>query len=254
MNELAQEAESAMATEAATEAARETNSYPVNPLTYLYREPAAARVALRLIWLNVLQAAIILLLAGGCFFLFQRRPERVLIKETAQGEQTLMVDNRTYGDIANLSLQPDKPSKGQLLWAAREFTRLLYEVDLDTRPKQLQRALGMLVPSAAQTLFLYLQKNETLPNLVGLAPKVERSETWAATLDIKDVTVSNSDPLLVTLLADQSITKNINGVASQTERRIQLTLKLLQDPARRTDANLQTGFNIVSLTFKELPQ
>ena len=66
--------------------------------------------------------------------------------------------------------------------------------------------------------------------------------------------MGNSDPLLVTLLADQSITKNVNGVASQTERRIQVTLKLLQDPARRTDANLQTGFNIVSLTFKELPR
>ena len=139
-------------TEPMAEPADETQDFAENPLTYLYREPAAARVALRLIWLNVLQAAIILLLAGTCFFLYQRRPERVLIKETAQGEQTLMVDNRSYGDIANLSLQPDKPTKGQLVWAAREFTRLLYEVDLDTRPKQLQRALGMLVPSSAQKI------------------------------------------------------------------------------------------------------
>ena len=225
-----------------------------NPLASLYREPAAARVALRLIGLNLLQALLGLALAVGCLYLYQRRPERILIKETATGEQTLQVDNRSYGDIANLSLTPDKPTKGQMVFAAKEFARLLYEVDLDTRPKQLQRAFGMMAPSAAQTLFGYLQKNETLPNLVGFSPKAERAETWAATVDLKEVTADARDPLAVTLLADQTITKNLNGTVSQSTRRIQLFVKLLQDPARRNDANLQTGFQIVALTFKELPR
>ena len=90
--------------------------------------------------------------------------------------------------------------------------------------------------------------------MVGFSPKVEVAENWAATLDIKEATVSANNPLQVTLLADQSITKNLNGNVATTQRRIQLVLVMLQDPARRTDANLQMGFNIVQMTFKELPR
>lgn len=234
----------------APDAPPDTAVYPL-----LYREPAAARIIYRLIWLLVGVCFINLLLCALAFYLYQRRPERVVIKENEKGEQLLQIDNRSYGEVSKLALQPDRPTKGQLLFAAKEFTRLMYEVDLSVRPKQLERGLGMMLPGAAQTLFKYLKENTTLTNnKVGVAPQQERAESWVAQLDLKDVAQDARDPYQVNIIAEQHLRKNLNGQPAEATRQFQLTLKLQPDPTGRTDANLQTGFQIHSFTFKEIPQ
>lgn len=227
----------------------------VNPTGVLYREPAAARVAYRLIWLNLFQAFLIIALVGISVFLYLRRPERVIIREDAKGEQLLMVDNRSYGQISNLALEPDRPTNGQKIFAAKEFAALLYEVDLTTRTKAVKRVLGMMPTESANLLYQYLLKNNSNPtNNAGVALAQERSENWAAHFTVKDVTLDARDPNTVNLIGEQEITKNINGNVQEAKRQIQLAVKLHPDPAGRQDANLQTGFQILSFTFKELPR
>ena len=221
----------------------------------LYREPAAARVAYRLIWLNFIQTMLILGLISLCIFLYTRRPERVVIKEDKTGEQLLMVNDRSFGEIKNLSLKPDSPTNAGKIFTAKEFATLLFEVDLTTRPKAIKRILGMMPQASANTLYQYLLKNTANPtNDAGVALTTERNENWAAQFEFKDVSLDERDPNTVNIIGTQKITKNINNSPSEVQRNVQLAVKVHPDSNGRQDYNLQTGFQIISYVFKELPQ
>lgn len=221
----------------------------------LYREPAAARLAYRLVWLNFIQAMLIFCLVGTNVFLYTRRPERVVIKEDKSGEEVLMINDRSFGEIKNLSIKPDSPTTGGKIFTAKEFASLLFDVDLSTRRKAIKRVLGMMPQASANTLYQYLLKNTANPtNDAGVALERERSENWAAQFQMKDVSLDARDPNTINIIGTQKITKNMGGSTSEAERDVQLAVKVHPDVNGRQDYNLQTGFQVISYIFKELPR
>lgn len=221
----------------------------------LYSEPATAKITYSLIWAMICSLIIIILLLGVSGFLYLRKPDRVVIGVDSKGEQTLMINDREYGQIKNLALEPDRPTNGQKLLFAKEFTNALFEADTTNRQAKLKRALGMMANASAQTLFTYLKTNTSnLNNNAGIALTVEKQENWATIFEIKEATIDSVNPNIINILGTQKITKVVNGNPSEDERNVQLRLNIHPDANGRQDYNLQLGFQVLNYTFKELPK
>ncbi|HRH40455.1 MAG TPA: hypothetical protein PKY82_02335 [Pyrinomonadaceae bacterium] len=221
----------------------------------LYTDPASAKVAFSLVWIIFFCLALIGTLIGLCIFLYLRKPDRIVIEKNANGEQVLLVNDRSFGDIKGLTIEPDRPTNAQKMLLAKDFAGLLFEVDLSTRQKAIKKALGMMPNASAQTLFQYLKQNTSnAKNDAGVALTVEKTENWAAIFEIKDASLDSNNPNLINLIGTQKITKVIGGTPSEEERDLQLQLKVHPDANGRQDYNEQLGFQVISYTMKELPK
>jgi hypothetical protein len=54
------------------------------------------------------------------------------------------------------------------------------------------------------------------------------------------------------VIGRQEITKVINNQAVQDTKQLQLTIKLVADPAGRTDRNKRMGFLVAAIDYKEI--
>ena len=125
-----------------------------------------------------------------------------------------------------------------------EFVRALYQVDPATRPRDIERALRMMVPDSALKFARYLKQE-------GILEK-QRAESWQAVWTPQDITIDAADPYTVRVIGKQEITKIIAGATQREARQLNLTLKLVADPQRRADRNLRSGFLIAAFDYKEL--
>lgn len=221
----------------------------------LYTDPASAKVAYSLVWIIFCSLFLIATLMGLCIFLFTRKPDRIVIEKDEKGEQVLLVNDRSFGNIKGLTIEPDRPTNAQKMLLAKDFASLLFEVDLSTRQKAIKKALGMMPNASAQALFQHLKQNTSNPNNeAGVALTVEKSESWAAVFEIKDAALDTNNPNLINLIGTQKITKVMGGTTSDDTRDLQLQIKVHPDPNGRQDYNQQLGFLIISYTMKELPK
>lgn len=221
----------------------------------LYSEPATAKVAYSLIWIIFASLFINIVLVSSCIYLFVRKPERIVIQADAKGEQLLMVDDRNFGSIKNLTIEPDRPTNAQKILLAKNFAALLFEVDQSTRQKAIKKALGVMPSGSANALFQYLKNNTSnSKNEAGVALTTERSENWAATFETKEAFLDSNNPNVVTILGTQKITKVIGGTPTDDERNLQLQIQVHPDANGRQDYNEQLGFQVLSYTMKELPK
>lgn len=221
----------------------------------LYTEPAVAKITYGLVWAIISSSLIIVALIGACIFLYLRKPDRIVIEQNSQGEQLLMINDRNYGQVKNLALEPDKPTNGQKLLFAKEFVTSLFEADVTSRQAKLKRALGMMAKESAQTLFNYLKTNTANGNNnAGIALTIEKQENWSSLFEIKESTLDSSNPAIINILGTQKITKVIGGNVVQDERNVQIKLTVHPDSEGRQDYNLQLGFLVLNYSFKELPK
>jgi hypothetical protein len=54
------------------------------------------------------------------------------------------------------------------------------------------------------------------------------------------------------VIGKQEITKVINNQVVQETKQLQLTVKLVADPAGRTDQNKRMGFLVAAIDYKEI--
>jgi hypothetical protein len=208
----------------------------------LYRDPADVRTILSMAWTGTL--LVVLLLASVAFNIWQywRRPDRVVVDRSSG--RVLMINDREYGETEAVRLGPDRLTGADKQYIAGEFVKAIYQVDPATRPRDIERALRMMVPASALLFARYLKQTGVLDK--------QRAESWQAVWTPQDISIDGADPYTVRVIGKQEITKVIAGATQQETRQLSLTLKLVADPQRRADRNLRSGFLIGSFDYKEL--
>src|SRR5262245_11856080 len=218
-----------------------TASTTSSPQT-LHRDPADVRTILRMAWTGVL--LVLLLLTSVAFNLWQywRRPDRIVVDRSSG--RVLMINDREYGETEAVKLGPDKLTNADKQYLAGEFVKAIYAIDPATRPRDIERALRMMVPNSALLFARYLKQT-------GILDK-HRAESWQAVWTPQDISVDGVDPYTVRVIGKQEITKVVSGASQQETRQLHLTFKLVADPLRRADRNLRSGFLISGFDYKEL--
>lgn len=186
-----------------------------------------------------------LLLAGSLVanaVLYLRRPDRIVIDKSSGRVE--MINDRTYGETTSAAMTPDRPGKDDKLYLAKTFSESLYKIDPQTRGKDVERALLMMVPSSAAVFGKYLKESNVL--------ETQRNESWQSTWEVLDAQIDAADPYTVRLDGRQKITKLVNGQVKEETKAIKLQIKLVADPKGRTDANQRVGFLIQKFDYKEL--
>lgn len=208
----------------------------------LHRDPADVRTILRLAATGMLLVLLLLISIAFNFYQYVRRPDRIVVDRTSG--RVLQINDRDYGETEAVQLGPDRLTTADKQYITGEFVRALYQIDPATRPRDIERALRMMVPDSALKFARYLKQEGVLEK--------QRAESWQAVWTPQDISVDRADPYTVRVIGKQEITKVIAGVTEHETRQLNLTLKLVADSQRRADRNLRSGFLIAALDYKEL--
>lgn len=208
----------------------------------LHRDPADVRMILSLASTGVLLVLLLLVSIVFNFYQYVRRPDRIVVDRSSG--RVLQINDRDYGETEAVQLGPDHLTSADKQYITGEFVRALYQVDPATRPRDIERALRMMVPDSALKFARYLKQEGTLEK--------QRAESWQAVWTPQDISVDARDPYTVRVIGKQEITKIIAGAAQREIRQLNLTLKLAADPLRRADRNLRSGFLVAAFDYKEL--
>ena len=100
------------------------------------------------------------------------------------------------------------------------------------------------MPQSAARFAGYLKQNHILEQ--------QRAESWQAVWTAQDIAVDKLDPFTLRVIGKQEITKVINNHVVQDTKQLQLTVKVVADPAGRSDANRRMGFLVAAIDYKEL--
>jgi hypothetical protein len=212
------------------------------PFQVLHRDPADVRTVLSLAWTSMLLVLLLLVSIAFNFYQYIRRPDRIVVDRSSG--RVLMINDRNYGETEAVQLGPDKLTNADKQYIAGEFVRALYQIDPATRPRDIERALRMMVPDSALKFARYLKQEGTLDK--------QRAESWQSVWTPQDISIDRVDPYTVRVIGKQEITRVVAGAAQRESHQLNLTLKLAADPQRRADRNLRSGFLIAAIDYKEL--
>lgn len=211
-------------------------------LRVLHRDPDDVRMILSLSLMGILLVALLLISLGFNVYQYLRRPDRIVVDRSSG--RVLQINDRDYGETEAVQFGPDKLTPADKKYITGEFVRALYQIDPATRPRDIERALRMMVPASALRFAHYLKQQ-------GILEK-QRAESWQAVWTPQDISIDQSDPYTVRVIGKQEITRLIAGATQHETRQLNLTIKLVADPERRADRNLRSGFLIASIDYKEL--
>lgn len=210
--------------------------------TVMYRDVADVRTILSLTWSMMILALLLVASGVGNIYQYLRRPDRIVV-DGGTG-RVLSINDRNYGKEEGVEFGPDRLTREDKIYITREFVKAVYQVDPATRPRDVERALTMMVPDSAVKFSRWLKEQGVLDQ--------QRAESWQTLWNPMDVSVDKNDPYTVSVIGKQNITKVINGTAVSDSRQLRLTIKLVADNKGRADRNLRSGFLISSLDYQEL--
>lgn len=214
----------------------------VEPRLIVYRDPADVRTSFQLLTTLLIVLCLLMLSALGNAYQYWRRPDRIVVDRSSG--QVLMINDREYGATGAVKMMPDQPGEADKKYLVSEYVRLLYAVNPAARAADLKAALEMMVPQSAVRFAAYLKDHHILEQ--------QRAESWQAVWTPQDTSVDRLDPYTLRVIGKQEITKVINNSSLQEAKQLQLTVKLVADPAGRNDANRRTGFLVAAIDYKEL--
>jgi hypothetical protein len=207
-----------------------------------HRDPVDIRTILSLSWVGVLLTLLLVVSLAFNVYQYWRRPDRIVVDRSSG--RVLMINDREYGETEAVKLGPDKLTNADKQYLAGEFVKAIYQVDPATRPRDIERALRMMVPASALLFARYLKQTGVLDK--------QRAESWQAVWTPQDISVDQADPYTVRVIGKQEITKFLAGAAQTETRQLSMTLKLVADPLRRADRNLRSGFLVARFDDKQL--
>lgn len=216
------------------------HSQPINPIAY--RDPNDVRTIYQLLSVLLITLALFVLSAIGNAWQYWRRPDRIVVDRSSG--RVVMINDRQFGETDAVKMAPDHPSDSDKKYLVGEFVKSLYAVNPTTRAPDIKAALEMMVPQSATRFAAYLKEQHVLER--------QRVESWQAVWTPQDVTVDRVDPYTVRVIGKQEITKVINNQVVQEAKQLQLTVKLVADPAGRTDQNRRMGFLVAAIDYKEI--
>jgi len=210
--------------------------------TVMYRDVADVRTILSLTWSMMILALLLVASAVGNIYQYLRRPDRIVV-DGGTG-RVLSINDRNYGKEEGIEFGPDRLTREDKIYITREFVKAVYQVDPATRPRDIERALTMMVPDSAVKFSRWLKEKGVLDQ--------QRAESWQTLWNPMDVSVDKNDPYTISVIGKQNITKVIDGTTVTDSRQLRLTIKLVADNRGRADRNLRSGFLISSLDYQEL--
>lgn len=208
----------------------------------VYRDPADVRTHLQLLTTLLIVLGLLALSALGNAWQYWRRPDRIVVDRS--NGQVLMINDREFGETTSAKMLPDQFGEADKKYLVSEYVRLLYGVNPVTRAADLKAALEMMVPASAARFAAYLKERHILEQ--------QRAQSWQAVWTPQDTSLDRLDPYTLRVIGKQAITKVINNTVVHETKQLQLTLKLVADPAGRNDANRRMGFLVASVDYKEL--
>lgn len=223
------------------EAPRVSSPQGVLP-SIVYRDASDVRTILSLTFSLMIMAVLLVASGVGNFYQYLRRPDRIVV-DGASG-RVLSINNRNYGREDGVEFGPEKLTAQDKMYLTKEFVKAVYQVDPATRPRDMEKALRMMVPDSAVRFSKWLKERGVLDQ--------QKAESWQTVWNPMDVSVDKNDPYTVTVIGKQDITKVVGGVTITEARQLRLTLKLVADSTGRADRNLRSGFLVTSLDYQEL--
>jgi len=208
----------------------------------VYRDSSDVRTILNLTSAMMIMALLLVASGVGNIYQYLRRPDRIVV-DGGTG-RVLSINNRNYGREDGIEFGPDKLTKQDKLYITKEFVKSVYQVDPATRPRDIERALTMMVPDSAVKFSRWMKEKGVLDQ--------QKAESWQTLWNPMDVSVDKNDAYTVNVIGKQEITKVVNGVTVTDSRQLRLTIKLVADNKGRADRNLRSGFLISSLDYQEL--
>lgn len=208
----------------------------------VYRDPEDVRTIFQLLSSLLIILLLFVLSAVGNAVQYWRRPDRIVVDRS--NGRVLMINDRQYGETDAVKLAPDRPTESDKKYLVGEYVRALYAINPATRAGDIKAALEMMVPQSATKFAAYLKEQHILEQ--------QRAESWQAVWTPQDVAVDRVDPYTVRVLGKQEITKVINNQVAQETKQLQLTIKLVADPAGRTDHNKRMGFLVAAIDYKRI--
>ena len=209
----------------------------------VYRDSEDVRTIFNLTRILMVLAVIIVGSGVANIYQYYRRPDRIVV-DGGTG-RVLSINDRNYGKEENVEFGPDRLTADDKLYATREFTKRLYQIDPATRQRDIEKALTMMVPSSAVTFAKWMREKGVLDQ--------QRAESWQSLWTPMDISVDKNDPYTVSVIGRQEITKVVGGATQKETKQLRLSVKLVADPTGRADRNLRSGFLISMLDTHELP-
>src|SRR5712691_3009333 len=213
-------------------------SYP----QVVYRDKDDVTTILNLTRLVMVMAVLVVASAVVNIYQYYRRPDRIVVDGSSG--RVLSINDRNYGKEERVEFGPDRLTSQDKLYITREFVRYLYQVDPATRPRDVEKALTMMVPDSAVKFAKWMKERGILDQ--------QKAESWQASWSPMDVAVDQNDPYTVNVIGKQQINKVVAGAVQKETKQLRLTIKLVADNKGRADRNLRSGFLISYLDSHEL--
>ena len=213
-------------------------SYP----QVVYRDKDDVTTILNLARLLIVIAVLVVASAVVNIYQYYRRPDRIVVDGSSG--RVLSINDRNYGKEEGVEFGPDRLTSQDKLYITREFVRYLYQVDPATRPRDVEKALTMMVPDSAVKFAKWMKERGILDQ--------QKAESWQASWSPMDVAVDQNDPYTVNIIGKQEINKVVAGAVQKETKQLRLTIKLAADNKGRADRNLRSGFLISYLDSHEL--
>ena len=213
-------------------------SYP----QVVYRDKDDVTTILNLTRLVMVMAVLVVASAVANIYQYYRRPDRIVVDGSSG--RVLSINDRNYGKEEGVEFGPDRLTTQDKLYITREFVRYLYQVDPATRPRDVEKALTIMVPDSAVKFAKWMKERGILDQ--------QKAESWQASWSPMDVAVDLNDPYTVNVIGKQQINKVVAGAVQKETKQLRLTIKLVADNKGRADRNLRSGFLISYLDSHEL--
>lgn len=208
----------------------------------VYRDAADIRTIFQLVTTLLILLGLLTISLIGNVWLYWRRPDRIIVDRS--NGRVLMINDREFGETDSVKITPESLGVEDKQYLVSEFVKLLYRVNPATRAPDIKSALEMMAPQSAARFAAYLKEQSILER--------QRAESWQAVWTPQDIAVDRQDPFTVRVIGRQGITKLVNHAVVQETKQLQLTVKIIADPAGRSDSNRRTGFLVAAIDYKEL--
>lgn len=222
--------------------ARPLNRWESVGPSIVYRDSSDVRTILNLTFSMMIMAILLVASGVGNVYQYLRRPDRIVV-DGGSG-RVLSINDRNYGREDGIEFGPEKLTAQDKVYVTKEFVKAVYQVDPATRPRDMEKALRMMVPDSAVKFSRWIKEQGILDR--------QKAESWQTVWNPMDVSVDKNDPYTVTVIGKQDITKVVAGVKVSETKQLRLTLKLVADNTGRADRNLRSGFLVASLDYQEL--
>ena len=193
-----------------------------------------------IIFLLSLGLVAVSVLAGVGYF---RRPKVMVAVQTPDGQRIAQLDDVRFGGTEQIQMGEDTLTNRDKEYLVNQFLQTFYGVDLASRSKDVPKALSLLAPAPAASLYKVLNEQGYFQR--------ERDEGWSASWKTDSVEVDRNDRNLLRVIGTQDLRRVMGGKTRRERIQFKLTF-VLHTEGKREDSPLRSGYWILNFKPEEL--